>query len=195
MALLINILVFAIFHASGIAAIVEIDPSASKVSFVAVGRPGVMKIHGEGGKVEGKLDLSKKEGLGELSVNLDDFDTGIALRNQHMKEKYLQTNEPSKKIARLKVEKLEFNPELIKNGGKADIPFSGKLLFHGEQKDVSGNLQADVQGNLLKGKTNLKLNLSDYKVEIPSYLGIKVAETVDIEVSLNGKFSEPAKKQ
>jgi len=195
MALLINFLAFAMFQASGIAAVVEIDPSASKVSFVAVGRPGLMKIHGEGGKVEGRLDLSKKEGLGELTVNLDDFDTGIALRNQHMKEKYLQTNDPAKKTARLKVEKLELSPELLKNGGKADVPFSGNLLLHGEEKDVSGSLQAEVQGDKLNGKTNLKLNLSDYKVEIPSYLGIKVAETVDVEVSLNGKISEPAKKQ
>jgi len=51
-----------------------------------------------------------------------------------------------------------------------------------------------VKGDKLTGTTKLQLNLSDYKVEIPSYLGIKVAETVDVEVSLTGKISSEPQK-
>jgi len=188
------VFIFLLLPPAGMAAVVEFDPSASSAEFLAVGRPSMMKIRGKDGKVQGKLDLAQKDNLGELTIDLDGFDTGIAMRNQHMKEKYLQTNDPSKKHAKLVVTKFEVPADLLKNGGKADLPFAGKLNFHGEQRDVSGILVTEVKGDKLTGTTKLQLNLSDYKVEIPSYLGIKVAETVDVEVSLTGKISSEPQK-
>lgn len=189
MAQISKILLIFLLPLSSFGAALEVDPAASMVSFLAVGKPSMMKIRGEGGKIQGKLDLAKKENLGELIVDLDAFDTGIAMRNQHMKEKYLETKSDEKKYAKLLVTKFDLPPALLKDGGKAEVPYTGKLKFHGEEQEISGTLSAEVKNDLLTGSTKLPLTLSKYKVEIPSYLGVKVAETVDVDISISGKIS------
>jgi polyisoprenoid-binding protein YceI len=195
MAQLTSFFLLLLFPFSGVAATLQIDAGQSSAEFLAVGKPSMIKIKGKGASVTGSIDLTKKENSGEISVDLDQFDTGIGLRDQHMKEKYLETKDPAKKYARLKITKFDFPAELVKSGGaKEAIPFEGLLTFHGETRVVAGVTSANVQGAGVEGASKFQINLSDYKVEIPSYLGVKVAETVDIEVNFKGSIQEPGKK-
>jgi hypothetical protein len=189
-------LAVAFFPLCSLAAMLELDPARSTVEFLAVGRPSMIKIKGKGAPATGSLDLSKKESLGEIQVDLDQFDTGIGLRDQHMKEKYLETKDPAKRFAKLSVTRMEFPPELIKSRGeKAGIPFQGILSFHGESKEVAGLFDAKTEGGELTGNSKFQIKLTDYKVEIPSYLGVKVADMVDVDVSLKGKLKESVKSK
>lgn len=176
------------------AATLEIDPATSQANFLAIGRPSMMKIHGKDGKLQGKLDFDKKENLGEILVDLDSFDTGIQMRNQHMREKYLQTGTPSNKFAKLVIAKFALSSELIKAGGKTEAPFTGKLNLHGVDQDIAGTLITEIQGESFSGSSKFQIKLSDYKIDIPSYLGVKVAETVDVDVLIKGKIRQTAKQ-
>lgn len=188
-------LAFTIFVLSipicGLAAVLELDPAQSRVEFLAVGKPSMIKIKGKGAPAAGALDLTKKENLGEIQVDLDQFDTGIGLRDQHMKEKYLETKDPVKRFAKLKVTRMEFPSELVHGRGeRAGIAFQGILSFHGESKEVAGLFDAKTEGEELTGSSRFQIRLTDYKVEVPSYLGVKVADTVDVDVNLKGKLKQ-----
>ena len=58
--------------------------------------------------------------------------------------------------------------------------FRGKLSLHGKEKEVAGTYTAE--GGLVKAK--FPLTLSDYAIDVPRYLGITVADTVDVNVEL-----------
>lgn len=68
---------------------------SGSVEFLAIGRPSAIKIRGKGTAPEGKVTLvSDKENRiarGTLVFDMTSLDTGMDTRNEHMKEKYLET--------------------------------------------------------------------------------------------------------
>lgn len=164
----------------------EIDLAKNgRVSFLAVGSPSALKIRGElkevNGKpaLEGKLTLDGTKLAGTAKCKLDGFDTGIGLRNEHMKNKYLET--PKFPEAEVALEPVTI-PEAALAGGSAQVPFSGKLTLHGTTKPFTGTLTA-------KGKAfsfEFPVALADHGIDIPSYLGIKVTKDVTVTVEADG---------
>lgn len=157
----------------------QVLPEKSAVHFLAVGRPSMLKIHGtstEGPKGNLKLEGSKL--LGEVSVAVSKLDTGIALRTEHMKEKYLE--EKKYPEAKLTVLDAAVEPAFATTLTNKEAPFRGKLALHGKEKEVSGTFQAE------NGKLTAKfpVNLTDFAIEVPKYLGVTVAEQVDVDVEL-----------
>lgn len=137
---------------------------SSSVSFVATGNPGFLAIDGKGAKLE-KLEISEKDGWvkGKAVAVLVGLTTDMDLRDEHMHEKYLET----KKHPRAS---LTFE-------GKNGI-FKGLLTLKKTTKPVAGNY-------LIHGKkitARFKINLSDFPIGVPSWLGVTVAEEVAIVV-------------
>lgn len=149
---------------------------AGSVQFLAVGRPSMLKIHGTGSKLEGKLQVQGKEVSGKVSIPLSTLDSGIALRTEHMKEKYLEVKKFPQ--AELELVQAEVDEKTLSTSGEK--PFRGKLSLHGKQKEVQGTFE--LKDGVVKAK--FPLTLSDYAIEIPSYLGIKVADLVDVNVEI-----------
>lgn len=170
--------------------IFQFEPDASRVEFLAVGKPSMLKIKGKGAKVSGKIAQAENKFEGQIQVDLSEFDTGMALRNQHMKEKYLQVQDEKNRYATL--EFIDFEaPELLKNGGeKEGIPFKANLTLHGIKREVSGVAKLSVQNQQYSGNTKLKIKLSDFGIDIPSFAGVTVAEDVDIDVSFKGTIAD-----
>lgn len=164
----------------------EIDLAKhGKVTFLAVGSPSALKIRGElkenAGKraLEGKLSIEGNRLAGTAKCQLDGFDTGIGLRNQHMKEKYLETGKFP--LAEVVLEPVTL-PDAVATGGSATLPFKGKLTLHGTTKPFTGTLTA-------KGKDftfEFPVALAEHGVETPSYLGIKVTKEVTVTVEAAG---------
>jgi hypothetical protein len=149
------------------------------VNFLAVGRPSMLKIHGKATGPEAKLNLEGTKLSGTAEFELEKLDTGIGLRNSHMKEKYLETKTHPR--AKLTLVEAMVDPAFattLTNAG--ELPFKGKLQLHGQEKDVEGKYTA--KEGLLNAKFQIKL--TDYAIAIPSYLGVTVAETVDVDVEL-----------
>lgn len=160
----------------------EFSVKSGEVKFTAIGKPGFLKIRGSShaSYPSGKIKVEKNSVRGELSFELKSLDTGIDLRNEHMKEKYLE-------IKTYPNAKLVLDPIAVASSDLKDMKekFTGELSLHGVTKKVSGNYNFSAEGK--KIAANFEIKVSDFKIDIPKYLGVTVSETVQIEIDLTLK--------
>ncbi|MBI1859944.1 MAG: YceI family protein [Deltaproteobacteria bacterium] len=145
----------------------------SKVSFLAVGKPAMVKIRGEGKCLSGTFKLSGKEMLISADCDLNKLSTGIDMRDGHMKEKYLETGKPGYALA-------HFEGSVLYKDGKN--PFQGKMKLHGEERPITGEVTVKGTNMVFEWKSKV----SDHKIAIPEYLGVKVADEVTVTVTTDG---------
>ena len=113
-----------------------------------------------------------------IVVPLTKLDTGIELRNKHMREKYLETGKfPN---AELVVSKSALKYPSVGSG-----EVTGQLKLHGETKPVKVKYDAKKSGNGYAVAGSFRINIKDFGIEQPSYMGLTVKPEVDIAV----KFS------
>jgi polyisoprenoid-binding protein YceI len=166
--------------AQAVAAIQKFKPSAdSTATFEAVGRPSLLKIDGKGAKLGGELQIADSKATGKFDLDLTGFDTGIDTRNEHMKEKYLETQKFPK--AFLTLEKVDL-PAGFKPGDSADVPFKGQLTVKDVAKPVQGKVK--INGGTMTSSADFSFKLSDYPVGVPKYMGITVADDVNVHVAI-----------
>lgn len=150
------------------------------VKFIAVGKPGFLKIHGDSSsaKPEGFIQVKNDMLQGEFTFDLRSLKTGIDLRDEHMKNKYLEVSKfPNTKLV---ISSVAFKEsDLIKDIKK---DFSGYLTLHGVTKEIFGTV--DYNGTLKKLFAKFKVELSDFAIAVPEHMGITVSKTADVEVSL-----------
>ncbi len=93
---------------------------AGEVKFIATGKPGFLKIKGEskGKGPAGKITITDGAATGEFTFELASLDTGIDLRNDHMKNKYLEIGKFP--LARLAIDRLTISDSELKNGFKTE---------------------------------------------------------------------------
>lgn len=175
-ALILLILALSESIALAIPAELKILPDIGKTEFLAVGRPAMMKIRGEAKAPTGSLVMLVG---GTLELPLSQLSTGIDLRDKHMKEKYLETDKYPKALLKLKPFAL---PKLEENSPAVNIPFEGDLTLHGVTNPVKGSADVSYKNKEYSIAAQYSLHLSDFKVEIPSYMGIKVADDVTVNV-------------
>lgn len=162
----------------------------SSVEFLAVGRPSAIKIRGEKAKPEGYITVAADKVSGQIKVDLDEFGTGIALRDRHMKEKYLETQKDANRYAVVEISRVEFPPDFWTTDKTGEFVFSGVLSLHGVKKDISGKIKIDERkADSLRGNSSFTIKLTDYGIQIPSFSGITVAENVDVQVNFDAKSS------
>jgi YceI-like domain len=154
--------------------------SSGSVTFLATGKPGFLKINGAGPDLRGTLDKTDKSMTGELTVTMEKFATGIDLRDEHMKEKYFEVKRFPEAI--LKIKELALN-----NKGEADgAPFKGTLLFHGVEKDIVGTASVAIKGSKNIIDAEFPMALKDFNIDVPSYAGVKVADSVVVKAKVEG---------
>lgn len=151
-----------------------------KATFLALGRPGLLKVRGEGASVVGDFVFDGKTVAGEFAVTLNEFDTGIGLRNEHMKENYLQTNQFPKAI--VAIHEVNLPNEWMPGANLTGVAFKGSMTLKGVTKPIQGKVS--VMGSNLKTDAEFSFSLSDYPIGVPSYMGITVAEQVQVNVSI-----------
>lgn len=162
----------------------RLKPSQGSVVMEAVGRPAMVKIKGTGEGPQGSLTIKEGKVSGEITFSLSTLKTGIDLRDEHMKNKYLEIDKHPKATLTLK------DVQLPKTWSKekpqvAEVPFKGELTLHGEKKSVEGTFEV-TSGKELKAKMEIKI--SDFKIAVPSYLGITVADTVKVQITSKELF-------
>jgi polyisoprenoid-binding protein YceI len=152
-------------------------PAQGKVTFEAVGKPSMIKIKGVGEGPEGEVKIGSTV-QGDFKFKLDSLKTGVDMRDEHMKTKYLQTAQfPT---AELKIDSVEnFNPAAPEASG---LPFRGSLTVHGVTKPVAGTVDIKKKDKGYSVKANFDTKVTDHSIDIPSYLGVTVADAVKISV-------------
>lgn len=148
-----------------------LQASQAKVTFRCTG-PGGLHIEGKGS------ELSVQE-LGEamvVTVPLQNVSTGIGLRDTHMREKYLETGKYPN--AELSVPRAGL--QFPKEGESVDATAPGTMTIHGTSKPVTFHYKVVRHGAAYDVSGDVELNMNDYAITPPSYLGITVKPPVEI---------------
>jgi polyisoprenoid-binding protein YceI len=161
----------------------NMEQSTGLVEFDAIGRPSALKIHGKGAAPKGSLAIEAGKASGNLTFDLESLDTGISMRNEHMKKRYLET--AKYKQATLAITDLLVPTELQSGDGKAEgVPFQGVLSLHGVQKPVSGVARLERAGDQFKINADFGVKTNDYGIPTPGFAGITMAEDVKVQVQV-----------
>lgn len=144
--------------------------SQSAVSFKAAG-PG-MTIEG----TTSSLSVVEQDGTVTITVPLANLTTGIALRDSHMRDKYLEVQKYPTAV--LTVARSAMQLPAAGAQGHGDSPAS--IQIHGQTRPctVHYDVTADGAGFAVKGK--LQVNMNAFGITVPSYLGVTVKPDVDI---------------
>lgn len=141
------------------------------------------EFEGKSSFLNGLINLDKN--LLDFFIDLNTLKTGIGLRDSHMRENYLETDqypfaEFTGKIAQA--------PTLMV-GERIPVKALGVFKMHGREKQI------EVVGFLTKlqnGKINLNadftIKLTDYKISIPSLIFYELAE--EQKVTINATLTE-----
>jgi polyisoprenoid-binding protein YceI len=171
--------IFLFFGAIFYSAAVELG--SPNVCFEATGKPSFIKIEGEGKKL---IHTEKKENEKTFDVfefELADLSTGIDMRDEHMKEKYLQVKQfPKATLSFVMGEK-----PLLDFTGEKEL--TGTLTLHGQTKPVV--VKAKKDGKNVEGAFEIKL--SDFGIQIPEWSGITVADTVKVRANFEAVLQAP----
>lgn len=153
----------------------KIAASGGSVEFTAVG-PAGLKINGKTSEV-----IASEDGQNVVvTVPLAKIDTGIALRNSHMRDKYLETGKYPNAV--LTVAKGAVG---LPNGGSGEA--NGTLALHGKQKPVKFHYNVKKEGAEYAVSGTVHVNMSEFGIEQPSFAGASVKPDVDVAVSFRAK--------
>lgn len=165
----------------------KLTKERGSTNFLAIGNPSAIRIDGKGEGPQGYFETKEKgEDLilnGQIKVSLKSYDTGIGLRDRHMKEKYLETEKFEDAI--LTISNLTISKTALTTLIQTKFPFSGTLNLHGMQKNVSGDFTIKSEGGGIKINAGFQIKLTDYGIKLPSFAGVTVADVVEVNAISN----------
>jgi polyisoprenoid-binding protein YceI len=112
-----------------------------------------------------------------FEVDLNSIDTGIGLRNRHMRENYLETDKYPFAHFKGKLVKAEKTSE-----GPVDVTADGTMFIHGVEKQISINGKMISDGNDFRLQADFITPLTDYNIEIPKLMFFKIDENMKLKV-------------
>ncbi|MFW6051791.1 MAG: YceI family protein [Myxococcota bacterium] len=168
----------------------------SRVTFVSDAM--LETINGVSSQVEGTLrvdpnDLSNASG--KLQVPVSSIRTGIELRDQHLQsEKWLDAAKHPNVVFEITGVQ---GAKKLEPGKTASLKIRGKLSVHGVTRNVVAEARAryypltdkmretpGIDGDVIRGKARFKIELSDYGVDIPTAVRLKVSNEITVNINL-----------
>jgi polyisoprenoid-binding protein YceI len=161
-------------------------------------------IVGHTSAVSGKVTMDESFDLSKpveatFEVDLASIDTGIPLRNEHMRDNFLETAKYPKATFVLK--KIE-NPTTLKSGQKVTLQATGDFSLHGktvskkvpvevtyikkcpQTESAGANVPAKQPGcDLLQLKATFNVPFNDHSIKRPEIVFQKLADTVIVTVA------------
>ena len=115
-----------------------------------------------------------------FEVDLNTLDTGIGLRNRHMRENYLETE---------KFPTTHFKGSLIKidksNPNEITALAQGKMFIHGVERLKSVQVTIKKEGDKLRVIGEFEVKLSDYGITVPSIMFYKIDEAMQLKIDFS----------
>lgn len=172
--------------------VLDLASGSGSVEFRATGKPSMIRISGKGPSQRGRFTIRGRSVAGTAQVDVKAFTTGMKLRDQHLHQKYLRSEEFP--VATLTVTELTL-PETFESGAfDADVPFKGTLKIRDKENPVEGSARVLRDGEKIRIETAFDILLSRYGIGIPTFLDITVAEQVKVETRFAGNLA-PAPMQ
>jgi polyisoprenoid-binding protein YceI len=133
--------------------------------------------------LKGTLTLAAADPVrftGELELDLTTIDTGIQLRNQHLRENYLEVAKPGFDKAVLSDIRVgEARSETFE--GRSG--FAGTLKLHGVSKAIGGSAELKREAGGMRVTASFPLLLTDFGIEPPQYMGVGVGNRLSVKVT------------
>ncbi len=150
---------------------------SSSTSFKAAG-PAGLTIEG----TTADMSVADDGTTVTITVPLANLDTGIGVRNDHTKKALEVGSYPTTTLTVARAA-LKFPAAGAESSGDA----KGTLTLHGQTKDVTFHYSARLDGDTYSVKGSTRINVDDYGVKRPSYLGVTVKPDVDLSTSFQAK--------
>ncbi len=163
---------------------VELDKGTGSVKFTATGNPSALTINGEGDAPKGRFEIDGTKLTGQAKFDLKSLQTGLSLRDRHMRDKYLEVEKFPE--ATLALKKVTWPADKQTGDFEAKGPFEGELTLHGVTKPVQGQATLTRSGAQLKTDTEFTIKLTDFSIAVPSFAEITVADMVKVQVVTSG---------
>jgi len=141
---------------------------------------GFVRLGGAGGSGEAGSGLAVGATAGSdfyLEVDLASLDTGIRLRNRHMRDNYLETGRfPYASFAG------SFARVSAAPGGGFTVVGGGELSIHGVNRAANIVCAVDPSGTGYRARCSFAVLLSDYDIDIPKVMFMKLANEIRVEL-------------
>lgn len=145
---------------------------SSRVEFRAVG-PGGLKIDGKGSGIK----ASESGGALKVTAPLTNLKTGISLRDKHLKKALNVKKHPTARLA-VKRSALDFPADTKTTTAAA----TGQFTLNGVTKPVKFDYKAKRTGSDYHVQGRMEIDITDFKIEKPCYLGVCVDKDVKVKV-------------
>jgi polyisoprenoid-binding protein YceI len=145
-------------------------------------------VEGKTAQIAGRLDadLSDLAAGVTLSVEVDlaSLDTGIALRNRHMRENHLHVEQYPKAVFKAG-RVLDPPAQGLRPGVETTFRLEGELILHGVTRPLTAPITARLrEDGGLEIATTFELRLADFSIPRPKFLVMKLDEVQHINVRL-----------
>lgn len=174
----------------------KVDDNRDVVSFTS--DAPLELIMGRTGNVKGNvtidesLDLSKQPLQAQFEVDLASIDTGIPLRNEHMRDNFLETGKYPKAVFKLTTLQ---KAGVLKPGQKSRLMATGDFTLHG--KTVKKTVPVDVtyfapcaatkpkkeNCELLQISAEFPVPFADHAIKRPEVVFQKLTDTVIVKIA------------
>jgi polyisoprenoid-binding protein YceI len=169
-----------ILTAAGFAHAAIGSPSGSAVLVSARATAGL--------NIEGKtneLALTERDGDLVFQLQLAGLDTGIGLRNRHMREQLDVAHFPQSEL-HVPRKAITFPPP----GGPVDSEAQGTLTLHGVSKPCSIHYRVEqARPGEYRVHGTIRIDIRDFGIAPASYLGVAVDPSVGIQVDFSAHDS------
>jgi polyisoprenoid-binding protein YceI len=112
---------------------------------------------------------------GALRVDLQTLETGIGVRDRHMRDNYLEVEKgpefATATFDQIRIEKL---------AGKST--FKGTLMLHGQRQEVTGTADLQQRDGRIRVQAQFPIKVSAFQIPKPTYLGVGVRDEIQIKV-------------
>jgi hypothetical protein len=119
---------------------------------------------------------------GALIVDLRTLETGIGLRDDHLRDKYLEVDRgegfESAVLSDIQLGEVDAHSFQGRTG------FKGTLLLHGTKQAITGQADIHRQGAAVRMEVSFPVTLAAYGIPKPQYVGVGVKDQVVVNVSL-----------
>lgn len=147
---------------------------------VHVSGPAGMRITG----TTSDLDVDDQGAKIVVRVPLRNLATGISLRDDHMRNKYLQVGSYPNAELTLDRAAVRFpSGEGLANAASGDA--TGTMAIHGKTKQVTVHYSVGRSNGALHVVGSTHLDIRDYGIDVPSYLGVTVKPDIDVDVQFS----------
>jgi len=155
-------------------------PADPRVLFQCSG-PAGLKIEG----TTTELAVAEDGGNVSITVPLANLTTGIALRDRHMKEKYLEVQKFPAATLTMARSAIRFP----RSGEPASADAPGTVTIHGQTRPVTVHYDAKSDGASLAVRGSFHINMNEFGITVPVYLGVTVKPDVDVSASFHAAGS------